>query len=150
VTGLPPSDAGGENETVICPLPAAALTFCGADGTDFVVTAIGFEVTGPEPLSAETVMLYAVPGARPVRVNGLPDPETVIGVPPPAGTAVTVYVMFALPPVEEDGVKVTVAPVSVVVTVGLVGAEGVVNGVAETVFEAAPVASAPIALTAKS
>jgi hypothetical protein len=57
--------------------------------------------------------------------------------------------MFALPPVEAGGEKVTVAEVPVVVTDGFDGAEGVVNGVADTEAEA-PASCALAALTAKS
>jgi hypothetical protein len=65
------------------------VTFNGADGgAEGVAEAVP---AGPVPteLAAVTEKLYLIPFVSPVTIMGLDVPETVIGVPPTVGVAVT-------------------------------------------------------------
>ena len=86
VTGLPPSEEGGEKETVACESPEAAETLWGAEGVVWGVAATVAEGPVPAALIALTANVYAVPSARPVKVYVIvPVPiETLVHMLPPS------------------------------------------------------------------
>ena len=92
MTGEPPLDAGGLQDTDACESPAVATTLVGAPGTVAGadgVTAFDAPDAGPVPtaFAAVTVNVYDVPLVRPATVAEV-APVVVAEAPP--GDAVTV------------------------------------------------------------
>jgi hypothetical protein len=119
---LPPLDTGAVKATLTWVLPAVAIGFVGALGIMFGVTdAEAAEATEfPNTLEATTVKVYDVPLVNPATTIGELVPETEIF----PGEDVTVYPVMALPPLDTDAVKATLACAFPAVAIGLVGALG--------------------------
>ena len=125
--------------------PCVAVPIVGAPGTVTGVTEFEADEAVPVPTAflAVAVNVYAVPLVRPVTVNGELAPVAVI----PPGIDVTVYPVIGDPPVEDGGVKLTVAWALPGVAVPIVGAPGTVAaGVTE--FEAEEAVPVPTAFLA--
>jgi hypothetical protein len=128
VTCAPPSVAGADHDTLATVFPDTALGVRGCVGVvDGTSDEEGVDV-GPVPrrFSALTLKVYEVPFFSPATVHvSVPVVEQVL----PDGAAVTTYLDIEAPPVVA-GVHVTVAEVSAVVTIGVPGFPGRVDGVA--------------------
>jgi len=153
---LPPPVDVGAVTVMVAALEdvAAADVIEGADGgAAGVVIVDAAAVVAPSPTAfvARVVIVYVVPGARPLIVTALEICEagTVnrIGVPPPDGVAIISYSMIADPPVTVAAPIVTDADVAFAAVADTVaGAPGTVAGV--TAAEAVDAAEPPLALFA--
>ena len=111
VITLPPFE-GAVQLTTAEALPAVAVTLVGAPGAMAGVTALEGALATLVPIAfvAVTVKVYDVPLVRPVTVPVVAvAPVTTTGLSPPAGLAVIVYCVIALPPLLAGSTQVTVA-----------------------------------------
>src|SRR3954452_14603712 len=97
MTGLPPFDAGADQETATELFAGVPITPVGAPGTVRGVIADDWVDAGPSPLAfrATTVNVYAVPFVRPVIPHVV---KPLVAQVRPPGDDVATYVVIALPP----------------------------------------------------
>lgn len=151
----PPVEVGAVTE-IVAALDdvAAAEVIPGADGgAAGVVIVDAAAVVAPSPTAfvARVVIVYVVPGDRPLIVTALEICATGtvmrIGVPPPDGVAIISYSMIADPPVTVAAPIVTDADVAVAAVADTeAGAPGTVAGV--TAADAVDAAEPPLTLFA--
>lgn len=151
----PPVEVGAVTE-IVAALDdvAAAEVIPGADGgAAGVVIVDAAAVVAPSPTAfvARVVIVYVVPGDRPLIVTALEICATGtvmrIGVPPPDGVAIISYWMIADPPVTVAAPIVTDADVAVAAVADTeAGAPGTVAGV--TAADAVDAAEPPLTLFA--
>src|SRR4051794_33974900 len=97
MTGLPPFEAGADQETATELLAGVPITPVGALGTVRGVIADDGVDAGPSPLPlrATTVNVYSVPFVRPVIPH---DVKPLVAQVRPPGDDVATYAVIALPP----------------------------------------------------
>ena len=151
----PPVDVGAVTE-IVAALDDVAMAevIDGAEGGAagvVIVDVVAVVAPSPTALVARDVIVYVVPGARPLIVIALEICAAVtvirIGVPPPDGVAMISYSIIADPPVTVAAPIVTDADVAdAEVADTEAGAPGTVAGV--TAADAADAADPPLALFA--